>query len=102
MLSSYEAIYDHGQLTWLGDSPGQIKARAIVTLIADAMAEKDPPPPKPDPLHHRHRPAPSLSETDVDQLLAETCGAWGNKSYAETSQWIAERRKQDWGEGTDA
>ena len=33
MLQSYEAIYDHGQIRWLGDSPPPEKSRVIVTLL---------------------------------------------------------------------
>lgn len=33
MLQSYEAIYDHGQIRWLGDSPPSEKSRVIVTLL---------------------------------------------------------------------
>ena len=35
MLQSYEAIYDHGIMKWLGDQPADIKARVIVTILAD-------------------------------------------------------------------
>lgn len=34
MLPSYEAIYDHGQITWLGDEPPVEKARVIVTMLS--------------------------------------------------------------------
>lgn len=33
-LQSYEAIYDHGQMTWQGDAPQVEKARVIVTILA--------------------------------------------------------------------
>ncbi|MDD5579585.1 MAG: hypothetical protein PHY16_09935 [Methylobacter sp.] len=33
MLQSYEAIYDHGRLTWLGDKPSVEEAHVIVTLL---------------------------------------------------------------------
>jgi hypothetical protein len=33
MLQSYEAIYDHGQIRWLGDRPPSEKSRVIVTLL---------------------------------------------------------------------
>ena len=33
MLQSYEAIYDHGQLKWLGDKPPVEEARVIVTML---------------------------------------------------------------------
>jgi hypothetical protein len=33
MLQSYEAIYDHGQMKWLGDRPPVEEARVIVTIL---------------------------------------------------------------------
>lgn len=35
MLKSYEAIYDHGQMKWLGDQPPVEEARVIVTILSD-------------------------------------------------------------------
>ena len=32
---SYEAIYDHGQMKWLGDRPDVEEARVIVTIHSD-------------------------------------------------------------------
>jgi len=34
-LQSYEAIYDHGQVKWLGDRPQVEQARVIVTILSD-------------------------------------------------------------------
>lgn len=36
MLKSYEAIYEHGKLKWLKDSPGEEKIRVIVTIVEEA------------------------------------------------------------------
>ena len=33
MLQSFEAIYDHGQIKWLGDKPPVEAARVIVTML---------------------------------------------------------------------
>ncbi|MBU1666091.1 MAG: hypothetical protein KKG92_11930 [Gammaproteobacteria bacterium] len=33
MLQSYEAIYDHGQIRWLTDTPPVDEARVIVTML---------------------------------------------------------------------
>jgi len=33
-LQSYEAIYDHGQMKWLGDRPQVEEARVIVTILS--------------------------------------------------------------------
>ena len=39
MLQSYQAIYDHGRLTWLSDKPSVEEARVIITLLpADTPA----------------------------------------------------------------
>lgn len=34
MLRSYEAIYDHGRITWLHDAPKTEHSRVIVTLVS--------------------------------------------------------------------
>jgi len=36
-LQSYEAIYDHGQMKWLGDRPQVEEARVIVTILSDKV-----------------------------------------------------------------
>lgn len=33
-LQSYEAIYDHGQMKWLGERPQVEEARVIVTILS--------------------------------------------------------------------
>lgn len=38
MLQSYEAIYDHGIIKWLGDQPADIGARVIVTILPNKTA----------------------------------------------------------------
>lgn len=40
MLKSYEAIYDHGNLKWLKDSPGEEKIRVIVTILEEVPPAK--------------------------------------------------------------
>ena len=37
-LRSYEAIYDHGQMKWLGDKPQVEEARVIVTVLSEQSA----------------------------------------------------------------
>jgi hypothetical protein len=37
-LQSYEAIYDHGQMKWLGDRPQVEEARVIVTILSGPSA----------------------------------------------------------------
>ena len=36
-LQSYEAIYDHGQMKWLGESPQVEEARVIVTVLSESI-----------------------------------------------------------------
>lgn len=33
MLRSYEAIYDHGKVRWLGEQPVEEEMRVIVTVL---------------------------------------------------------------------
>jgi len=41
-LKSYEAIYDHGQMKWLGDRPQVEEARVIVTILPGPGATASP------------------------------------------------------------
>lgn len=38
MLQSYEAIYDHGIMKWLGDQPADVEARVIVAILPNMTA----------------------------------------------------------------
>jgi hypothetical protein len=41
MLKSYEAIYENGQVKWLGEQPSVQSARLIVTVLEEtALPEK--------------------------------------------------------------
>jgi hypothetical protein len=51
-MQSYEAIYEHGQLKWLGDKPETQKARVIVTVVS---SEAD------DHLPQRRRPSAKIA-----------------------------------------
>lgn len=47
MLESYEAIYEDGQIKWLGEPPTVRSARAIVVLLeplSDSTPKRTPPP----------------------------------------------------------
>lgn len=39
-LQSYEAIYDHGQMKWLGDRPQVDEARVIVTILSSKVDDQ--------------------------------------------------------------
>ncbi|MEO5350482.1 MAG: hypothetical protein H7836_12665 [Magnetococcus sp. YQC-3] len=41
MLQSYEAIDDHGRLTWTGEAPQLVRGRVMVTLVND-LADGQP------------------------------------------------------------
>jgi hypothetical protein len=41
MLKSYEAIYENGQVKWLGESPTVQSARLIVTVLEEDGLEED-------------------------------------------------------------
>jgi hypothetical protein len=40
MLQSYEAIYEHGRLHWLGETPDLDHARVIVTVLEPASRDE--------------------------------------------------------------
>jgi len=40
-LQSYEAIYDHGQMKWLGDRLDVEEVRVIVTILSSAAPIED-------------------------------------------------------------
>ncbi|MBF0160360.1 MAG: hypothetical protein HQL58_12645 [Magnetococcales bacterium] len=82
MSSSYEAIYDHGQIRWVGDAPGPVRARAIVTLIGEAVSND--------------LPGPSQSVDEIEQVLQKAWGAWGTRSLEETEAVIRQKRIEDW------
>ncbi len=35
MLKSYEAVYDHGELKWVGDQPPDGRLKVIVTVVEE-------------------------------------------------------------------
>lgn len=39
-LQSYEAIYDHGLMKWLGDRPQVDEARVIVTILSSKVDDQ--------------------------------------------------------------
>lgn len=47
MLKSYEAIYENGQVKWLGEKPEVESARIIVTVLEETqlpLKRRSPPP----------------------------------------------------------
>lgn len=82
MLKSYEAIYDHGRLQWLGEAPRLHRQRVLVVVEADEQTEN----------------ADLEREDAIRRLAQETCGAWGKHSAEETAAWIERQRATDWGD----
>ncbi len=97
MLQSYEAIYDHGRLSWIKDAPDPVRARVIVTLINEQSAND-----LPEIAQGVDRlsilPRKPLSEDEIERIMQETRGAWGKKTLEETDAMIKQRRLEDWGE----
>lgn len=52
MLQSYEAIYEHGQMKWLGEQPPVEEARVIVTILSDKT---------PSASRVEHKPSPRIA-----------------------------------------
>ena len=77
MLKSYEAIYDHGRIQWLSEPPKTERFKMVVVV---------------------EQPEPIADEQTAELLLAETSGAWGEKSLAEVMAMIEAQRESDWGD----
>ena len=76
MLKSYEAIYDHGRVEWLTEAPKPERFRMLV-LIEQAEL--------------------SGGDQAADAVLAESFGAWGQRSVADVDAMIESWRRLDWG-----
>ena len=79
MLKSYEAIYDHGQIRWIGDAPALDQARIIVTVldkgIAASPADRRVPPPalKGSVTFCDYDPfEPSMTDAEAEAALVRT------------------------------
>lgn len=68
-LQSFEAIYDHGIMKWLGDQPADIEARVIVTVLSVTNPKKDAPR---TTLAQRRSPSPRLrgAAKMMDDMIA--------------------------------
>ena len=97
MLLSYEAIYDHGQLTWISGAPDLARTRVIVTPIPErATGESLATAAQAQVV--RNLPRKHLSDDEIERIMQETCGAWGQRTLEETEALIKQRRIEDWGE----
>lgn len=84
MLKSYEAIFNHERLIWLGKTPPPTTDRVLV--IIDAPAET--------------AATPSNPIQEIERIVETTFGAWGNRSLEEVDRMIEAKRKNDWGDST--
>ncbi|MDO8789980.1 MAG: hypothetical protein Q7J42_18040 [Sulfuritalea sp.] len=57
MLQSYEAIYDHGQVKWIGEGPAVEQARVIVTVLSGTIASAS--------RTARRQPSPKIKGTRI-------------------------------------
>ena len=97
MLPSYEAIYDHGQLTWISGTPGPVRTRVIVTPIPEhSIGESREIDLQQAILHSFLRKRPS--EAEIEYVMQKVRGAWGKKTLDEVDALIKQRRIEDWGE----
>lgn len=118
MLKSYEAIYDHGRIHWLGETPSFKRVRVV--LVADDadeltdVQESD----AGDFINSLLTTAAGKGETHVgaieskkkqmlttgltakeqeaNEIMADTFGAWGHHSAESVNVAISAQRHQDW------
>ena len=82
MLPSYEAIYDHGQLTWVGDAPSPDRSRVIVILIEGQSANDLP---------EADREVPN--GTRLVAILTEMAEKGIGKVFGDPMEWQREVRR---------
>lgn len=88
MLKSYEAIYDHGQIKWLGEAP-RIK-RMRVVLVADDANELEGLPETTTPVAETQGNGArlvSILRATQPELLASIA-----EKYGDPSEWQREQR----------
>lgn len=82
MIPSYEAIYDHGRLTWIGEEPPPERARVIVTLVDGQIPAT---------------PAPATREPPNGAQLAAILGEMAEKGigkvFGDPLEWQRELRR---------
>ncbi len=101
MLSSYEAIYDHGRLIWIDEAPDPVRVRVIVTLvrgsadIGESLAANSSTGKEQGAIGHPRTP---IEDDAIERIMRKTCGAWGSRSFEEVEAMIGQRRHEDWGD----
>jgi hypothetical protein len=87
MLKSYEAIYDHGRIKWLGEVPSFNRARVV--LVVDDASELEELP-KTTPVAEKPNGARlvTILRTTPPELLASIA-----EKYGDPLEWQREQRK---------
>ena len=87
MLKSYEAIYDHGRIKWLGEAPGFKRLRVV--LVADDADELEELPETPAEETQRNgAQLVSILRAAPPELLASIA-----EKYGDPLAWQREQRK---------
>jgi hypothetical protein len=75
-MPTYEAIYEDGELEWIGDAPDPGRHRVEVTVLDQEPVSRDP--------------------EEVQRILDESHGAWdADKSVEEIDEDI-EKMRSEW------
>ena len=82
MLPSYEAVYDHGRLSWTKDAPDPERVRVIVTLIKEQSANDLP---------EADREVPN--GTRLVAILTEMAEKGIGKVFGDPMEWQREVRR---------
>ena len=120
MLKSYEAIYDHGRIHWLGETPNFKRVRVVLVADdADELADVQENDAgnfinslraTPAGIGETHVEAIetrkkqilttglTANEQEANEIMADTFGAWGLHSAESVKLAIAAQRRQDWGD----
>ncbi len=77
MLSSYEAIYENGQLHWLNESPNRDNVKVIVTLL--------------EPVSESTADIPNGRE--LAQLLEEMAAVGVADAFGDPLEWQSQTRQ---------
>ncbi len=76
MSKTYEAIYENGQLEWLGEQPGSGRHRLLVTVV-----EREP---------RQHAPQ------EIRRVLEATRDAWGRGKTLDEIDDEIDRMRSEW------
>lgn len=75
-MPTYNAIYEDGQLEWIGDQPGPGRHRVEVRVLDGEGESRDP--------------------DEVQRILDEAHGAWGTDKTAKEIDDEVEKMRDEW------